>query len=272
MLVGLALYQLVSELIGSRALRAVVAFVGAQAALAYGYALWGGVKELFTTATVVTIAALVPLTVRQPRVRAVLPFAAASAALVAALSVGGAAWLALPLAVAAFLLARAAGVRRAASDCRSPSSRATALFAIPALATTGTWLSRSGISTVATADEYGNLIRRLSWLQVFGIWPHGDFRTPPKSLAATYVLVALVGAGAVVAVVVAWRRRAWSLPVALGAAVLACLVYVGERLALDRREGARLGLADRPRRRPRRRRDRLRARPADGGQPWRPLR
>ena len=226
-LVGLALYQLVSELIGLHALRAVVAFVGAQAALAYGYALWGGVKELFTTATVVTIAALVPLTVRQARVRAVVPVAAASAALVAGLSVGGAAWLALPLAVAAFLLARAAGVRRAAWLSLAFVG-ATALFAIPELATTGTWLSRSGISTVATADEYGNLIRRLSWLQVFGIWPHGDFRTPPKSLSATYVLVAVVAAGATVALWSAWTRRAWTLPVAVGAAGLACVVYVGK--------------------------------------------
>ena len=224
-LVGLALYQLVSELVGSRVLRAVIAFVAAQAALAYGYALWGGVKELFTTAVVVTIAALVPLTVRQPHVKSALPLAAASAALVGTLSVGGAAWLAPPLAAACFLLVRDRGFGPAAR-LSVAFVAATAAFAVPALATTAKWLSRSGIDSVATADEYGNLRRRLSWLQVFGIWPHGDFRTPPNSLAATYVLVALVGVGAIAAVAFAWRRRAWSLPVALGAAVLACLVYV----------------------------------------------
>jgi hypothetical protein len=225
LLVGLALYQLVSELIQSRPLRAVVAFFGAQAALAYGYALWGGVKELFTTVVIVTIASLVPLTIRRDRVRAVLPIAAASAALVAGLSVGGAVWLAPPLAAATFLLARRRGARRAARFSLAFVA-ATALFAIPELATTGRWLSRSGIHTVASAAEYGNLVRRLSWLQVFGIWPHGDFRTPPHGLAVTYVLVALVGAGGVVAAGVAWRCRAWGLPVALGSAGLACVVYV----------------------------------------------
>jgi hypothetical protein len=227
LLVGLALYQLVSELIRSRPLRAIVAFVGAQAALAYGYALWGGVKELFTTGVVVTIAALVPLTIGREQIRAVLPIAAASAALVGALSVGGAAWLAPPLAVAAFLLACRWGARRVARFSLAFVA-ATALFAIPQLATTGKWLSSSGIYTVASAAEYGNLVRRLSWLQVFGIWPHGDFRTPPHSLAPTYVLVALVAAGAVVAAGVAWRSRAWGLPLALGSAGVACIVYVEE--------------------------------------------
>jgi hypothetical protein len=226
-LVGLALYQLVSDLIRRRALRALVAFIGAQAALAYGYALWGGVKELFTTAIVATMAALVPLIVGHERVRAVLPMAAASAALVAALSIGGAAWLAAPLAVAALLLARSAGVRRALRLSLAFLA-ATALFALPELVTTGRWLSNSGISTVATADEYGNLIRRLSWIQVFGIWPHGDFRTPPKSLAATYVLVGVVAVGATVALWFAWKRRSWTLPVAVGSAAFACVVY-GEK-------------------------------------------
>jgi hypothetical protein len=224
-LVGLGLYQLVSEVVGSRPLRAVVAFVGAQAALAYGYALWGGVKELFTTAIVVAVAALVPLTVRRGRIRAVVPVAAASAALIAGLSVGGAAWLAPPLAVAALLLARRWGIRRA-TGMSFAFVAATALLAAPELATTGRWLSRSGIYTVASADEYGNLLRRLSWLQVFGIWPHGDFRTPPASLAPTYVLVVVVAVGAAVALGYAWSRKAWTLPVALGACAFACAVYV----------------------------------------------
>ena len=111
LLIGLSLYQLVSEVVRSRPLRAVVAVVGSQAALVYGYSLWGGVKELFTAATVATLAALVPIALRQTRLRAVLPIAAASAAVLSALSLGGAVWLALPLAAATVLLVRQDGVR-----------------------------------------------------------------------------------------------------------------------------------------------------------------
>lgn len=226
-LLGLGLYQLVSGLVRSRALRAVVAFAGAQAALIYGYSLWGGVKELFTSVSVVTIAALVPVTLRAARIRSVLPLAAAAAALLGGLSLGGAAWLAAPLAVAVVLLFRAEG-GRATLRLSVAFAAATAVFSTPQLVTAGQWLSRSGISTVATADEYGNLIRRLSWLQVFGIWPHGDFRTPPRSLAATYILIAVVAVGMGIAVWFAWKRRAWAMPTALGAAGIACVVYVGK--------------------------------------------
>ena len=226
-LIGLTLYQLVSDLVGARPLRALIAFIGAQAALVYGYAMWGGVRGAFTTAVVVTIAALVPAIARRRDVRAVLPISAASAALVAGLSVGGVAWLATPLAAAVMLVSRRFGLRHAVRMSLA-FVIATAAFAAPELATTGTWLSKSGIYTVASADEYGNLIQRLSWLQIFGVWLHGDFRTPPNSPATTYVLVAVVAAGAVLAVAFACGRRAWNLPIALGAAAFACVVYVNK--------------------------------------------
>jgi hypothetical protein len=224
-LIGLSLYQLVSEVVRARPLRAVVAIVGAQAALVYGYGLWGGVKELFTAATVTTLAALVPLTVRGSRLSSVLPIAASTAAVLSALSLGGAVWLAVPLAVTTVLLVRQGGVRRTVRTALAFVA-ATALLCVPALSMAAEWLSHSGDFT--SSGEYGNLIQRLNRLQVFGIWPNGDFRTPPSSLGPTYVLAALVGLGAVLAVVGAWRLRAWSLPIALGAAALACLVYVEE--------------------------------------------
>ena len=45
-MVSLSLYALVAPLLRSQPLRGLVAFVGAQPALLYGYALWSGVKEL----------------------------------------------------------------------------------------------------------------------------------------------------------------------------------------------------------------------------------
>jgi hypothetical protein len=210
----------------SRPLRAAVAFVGAQAALIYGFALWGGIKELTTAALLVLAACLLPRAMdpEQP-LGTVVPLALACAAIVGALSVGGAVWLA-PLFVSgvALAVAPAAGRWRTALRRTSACVGWTAVFAIPAVVEARTWLGHAGAFT--SGDNYGNLVRPLSRLQVFGIWPHGDFRTPPASLAPTHVLVAVVAAAVAAAVVVAWRRRAWVLLVAVGSAAFGCVVYV----------------------------------------------
>ena len=224
-LVGLGLYQLVSGLVRSRLLRAVVAFGGAQAALIYGYALWGGIKELATSALAVAIACLVPMTIaNRHRIRSVLPLAATSACVLACLTVQGAVWLAVPLAAAALILLRTTGVRESFRTAGSFLIAAVVL-AIPALAAAGPWLAQAAVYT--TEGEYANLVRRLNWIQAFGIWPNGDFRTPPSRLDVTYVLVAVVAAAAATTLVFSYRRRAWEIPVALATAAFACVVYVG---------------------------------------------
>ena len=223
-LVGLGLYQLVSGLVRSRLLRAVVAFGGAQAALIYGYALWGGIKELATSALAVAIACLVPVTIaNRDRVRSVLPLAATSACVLACLTVQGAVWLAVPLAAAALVLLLTASVRETFRTAGG-FLLAAVVLAIPALAAAGPWLAQD--SAYTTEGEYANLLRRLDWIQAFGIWPHGDFRTPPSSLDVTYVLVAVVAAAGATALVFSYRRRAWEIPIALGTAGFASVVYV----------------------------------------------
>jgi hypothetical protein len=224
-LLALALYHLVSGLVRSPLLRALVAFVGAQAALLFGYALWGGIKELSTAVIVALIAALVPRTLSgQTGPRAIIALAAACAGLVGVLSLGGAAWLAPLLGGALLIALRGEGV---GSTFRTSATFAltTAFLAIPSLVAATTWLRHSGGFT--SGSEYGNLQRRLSWLQVFGIWPNGDFRVPPNDLDATHALIAVVGLAVVTALVLAWRLKAWELLLALAAAAFACAVYVG---------------------------------------------
>jgi hypothetical protein len=224
-LLACGLYQVVVGVVASARLRALVAFGGGQAALLYGYALWGGVKELATAVLVVLVAALVPFTVRSgPGTRSVWPLAVGFAALLAVLSLGGAAWI-LPAVVAVIALVwRWRGMSRAVRAALALGA-ATVIFSIPSLWVAVRWLGRSGSFT--SADELGNLLHRLSWLQAFGIWPSGDFRVTPHDLNLTRALVALVAVAAVFAVVVAIRRRVFELPVALGSAAFACVVYVG---------------------------------------------
>jgi hypothetical protein len=223
-MIGLGLYQLAGELVTSRRLRALVAFVGAQAALLYGYALWGGIKELSTTVVVVFVASVVVVVVRGKRARNALPISAASAALVGILSVGGAAWLA-PLLVGALALAVRSKGLKAAARTSAACVFAAAVLAVPSLVAAVTWLKHAG--AFSSGGEYGNLRGKLSWLQVFGVWPNGDFRTRPGNLDATYVLVAVVALAAVHALGLASRREAHGLLLASATAAFACVFYVG---------------------------------------------
>lgn len=223
-LTGLGLYELFSGLVQSRALRAFVAFFGAQAALFYGYAMWGGVKELFTPGVVLFATCLVPrLKVGTPR--QVIPLAAASAALIGGLSVGGGVWLIPILGVGLVLLL----LNRTIEDAlRTIAVYAitTVVLAIPILYVSARRLHKLGKFTSGGTEGSGNLNHPLSWWHLAGIWPSGDFRTQASSPTVTHLLAALVVIAAIFAVVTAWRRGRWEVLVALGTGVFACLVYV----------------------------------------------
>jgi hypothetical protein len=224
-LIALTLYALVSQVIASRPLRAIVVVVGSQAALIYGYALWGGIKELSTAMLVILVAVLVPLTVGQERARAVLPLAVASSAMLLVLTLPGGVWLA-PSLTGAFMLAfRAGGIRRAVRLSAAFVVTASLLL-IPAFDASSKLAAN--VRTFSESNRLAALYQPLSWLQVFGIWPNGDFKVPPASLAVTYILVVLVAASAATALVLAWRRQAWELPLALATVAFSCMIYVSQ--------------------------------------------
>ena len=82
----------------------------AQSALLYGYALWGGIKELGTAWAVPLLAAVVPVAVRSERTRQLIPLAAASALLLGVLNAGARVWLAPALGVFPVMVFRERGL------------------------------------------------------------------------------------------------------------------------------------------------------------------
>ena len=223
-MIALGLYQLVSGFVQSRALRACVAFFGAQAALMYAYALWGGVKELFVPVVILFAACLVPR-VRAGGPRQVIPLAAASAAVISGQSVGGGVWVLPILAVGLVLLVRSRPLE-AVFQTVGVYVLTTGVLAIPILSVSARRLNHISKFTKGGSNGIGNLHHPLGWWQLFGIWPSGDFRDPPTSLTLTHLLAVLVGLCAIVAVVAAWRRGHWEVVVALATGLFACLVYV----------------------------------------------
>lgn len=211
-MMALSFYVVIEPLVPSRAARAGIVVVAAQAALLFGFSLWGGIKELAAAWIVAVVAALAEVWLRGDRgLRALVPLAVASAAGLQILSVGGLVWLA-PL-----LVVFAAGLRRVGYF-----AIAAGVLALPAIVYGYEFLHPAVGGVLTSQEELGNLVEPLSWLQFFGIWPAGDFRLDPDKLEATYVLIAVLVAAAAIGLGFAWRRRAWGLPLYVLAATLGC--------------------------------------------------
>jgi hypothetical protein len=198
-LLALSLCQLTRRLLASRPWRALVASLASVSTLLYGFALWGGVKELYAAAVLALVAATVPLVRR--RAASGLACAVAAAASILALSPGALVWL-LPVLV--LLLARA----RPKPGGVATACIGAAILALPALATASRFLREDNRSSFRDGDELGNLLGPLDPAQLLGIWPTTDFRVAPTDLAGTALVLAVALAAAAAGLRFALRRRA----------------------------------------------------------------
>ena len=216
---AMTFYGLATHLVPSRGLRAVVALVGAQSALLYGYALWGGVKEVLAAAFLALSAATLTYAVRG-RPRATLVPATVFAAVIGVLSLGGWVWLLLPAAA----LVAAPGTRRWARTAAFCGF--TALLTLPAIAEAGAFLRGDNVSSFRSTEELGNLMRPLRLRQVLGVWPTEDFRVDPEHPWLTAGLIVVAITGLALGVALAWRRRSWPVLVLASTAAVGTTVFV----------------------------------------------
>jgi hypothetical protein len=227
--VALCLYALVRPLVPGSRVRALVVFLAAQAALLYGYSLWGGIKELSAAFLLSLVAALAAAAVRgrPSRWRALLPLAIAAGALAQTLGPGAAAWLGLLFlfVVAAWLLQG-----RRARELGASVLSIVSLGVLTAACMVPLWISLSeflasdsGLYSSGQTEQtrLGNLTGPLSGFQLAGIWPRGDFREHLTGLPGK-VLIAVVLLAASWALFTGLRRRQWALWVYVGAALGGC--------------------------------------------------
>lgn len=200
---------------------AMIGFVAAQSALLYGYALWGGAKEVVAALLVAAFAATCPVRERLLAARTWAPALVVAAAMVASNTVGGLVWL-LPVAAGALLIsALALGVRRLV---RSWAVLPVGLGAIALIASlTAGGFIQTNLGVLEGGHELGNLIGALNGLQVLGIWPAGDFRLSPNALGVTHLLIALAALAACAGAVASVLARGWPLALYLLAAAAGAL-------------------------------------------------
>ncbi|HEU4393817.1 MAG TPA: hypothetical protein VFR04_09330 [Solirubrobacterales bacterium] len=225
-LLGLCLYWLVTPLLESRPLRALVAFGAAQSALLFAYSLWGGIKELAVALAIAVLAAVAPEAAKAGwGWRAVLPAAIATTALLTMVGSGGLVWIAPVLGLVAVALWRERGWRPLFARAW-PLVLTVLLLGVPALFAAGAFSPTQGGLT--SAAELGNLISPLSIAQYVGVWIGGDFRLDPIRPGLTDYLIVLALLAAVAGAGLAWRRRAWGLmlyAIGAGAGSIAVFLY-----------------------------------------------
>jgi hypothetical protein len=258
-MLALTLYELVRPAIPSRAARAGVAFLASQSALLYGYVMWGGIKEVAGALLIALVAAVIPHVVRPSDrrgglselratvagVRRLLPLCVASGAMFDALSLGTGVWLGPILLIALGLLAvpliglisaRALAARSALAELAGQAlgfAALTAALAMPAIVTTSSFLGGVGVGgggggPLTSSGELGNLIRPLKKLQLFGIWPTGDFRLDPAHMTAADILIAVTALGGLAGLAMAVYRQRWGLVAYIAAAGIGALVFEGQ--------------------------------------------
>ena len=224
-MLALVLQPLCASLITSPWRRALVGFIAAQAALLFGFAMWGGTKELTAAWLIPLAATLLPVTARATGWRAQLPLAVTTAAAVTALSFGGLAWLGFPFAVTLALLGRSDGFWIAAKRAAAFVLVSVPLL-VPALPT-AELVTYSGNRAVLTSQqELGTLPGPLNNLEVVGVWLGSDFRFSPDYDLATLALIVLVVSAAIAGAWQFWRGEGRAaLLYALGAAT-GCIAIV----------------------------------------------
>ncbi|HXY84005.1 MAG TPA: hypothetical protein VEH52_00870 [Gaiellaceae bacterium] len=218
-LLALCLYQLAAPVIGRRPLRAAVAFVAAQPALLYGYALWGGVKELAAVTLIAAAAALAAELEAPVRAGSLVPLGIVCAALLETFSLAGLVWL-VPLVPVLVPV-----VRHAPRKIAVGVATAVVLL-VPALASAGSFYSGSNRLVLTSTSQLGNLLHPLHFIQIVGIWPSGDFRVDPHHRLATGLLILLAVAAALAGLAFSLGRKALGVPLAVASALTGAIVSV----------------------------------------------
>jgi hypothetical protein len=228
---GIGLYALLGDLIASRPLRALAATVAGQATILYSYSLAGGIKELSTAAMLVlTVTLLSARPVSETSLPALLPVAVAIVATFAVFNLAVLPWLGIVL--LAFFALDMWRRRRAAPV--PALGRWVVLGVVAGVLAIPNILQAVKLAPTASVGgpaDLGNLAYAVPAWSAAGVWLTPDHRFPLSEAGTTgitHALAIVLALLAVVAIVVAVRRRIVA-PLVLGAACLIAILYIVSR-------------------------------------------
>jgi hypothetical protein len=212
---SLGLYACVRSLLGPLA-AALAAGIAVQASLFFGYAQWGGIKEVATVALIGPLAALAVRAARRDGAGDLAAALVVAGGLLSTLGINGMVWAgpAVALGAGGWLLALR---RRPPAATLAGLSAVTAVISIPILTTLDfARQTTEGNGGVVAGNDLANLRRAIPFAQALGLYPERDFRNVPPAETLVTVLAIAGGLMALAGVLVAVRRREWPLAAVVG--------------------------------------------------------
>lgn len=208
---ALSVTACVREVLGHARAAAAVGIVSVQASLLFGYAQWGGLKEIVTATLLATGVWFAARGARGSLACAAL----LAGALAGGLGAAAAPYVAPLAAVAAFTAWRSRPARAELGLLVG----VLVLAAIPVVASLE-FLEQTVDNSGVDQDALGNLVSPLSVLQGIGLWPQDDFRVVPAVSRAAEPLAILGAATAAAACALTVMRGRPLLAVMVGVAVV----------------------------------------------------
>ncbi|MGO9960230.1 MAG: hypothetical protein ACLP50_30365, partial [Solirubrobacteraceae bacterium] len=212
----------------SRFAAAFAGWIASVSALVAAYTMMGSIKELTALPLLLMMGGCVVIAPSLVRAgfRGAVPFAVAAAGAIGAIGLSAVAWIgAFAIAALGFSLPalgsllrrlKVGRVRRTIAGASLYGVALVALILVLATPTVTrlasslqTSLELSGSSSLA--NDPGNLLRPLRFVQVFGIWLGPSHRVDPEYTNETYAFIGVAMACFVLGVLRLARRRAWPL-------------------------------------------------------------
>lgn len=203
------------------------ALVAPQTALLYGFAMWGGIKELVVVLLLFCLVAIAMLDTSHTSDRSLAPALGLVVAALIAVAGPAGVLIAGPVLVWWFFLLAGGQPRRLGRPAAwlvgvSVALAAPTLVLFPSGAVGELW------GFAGTDDDIGPLAGPLSPWAVMGVWPTGDFRTNPDLMGVAIAGGLMAGTLAVVGFYAGVTRRRWAVPALLTAvSVMMILGWLG---------------------------------------------
>ena len=179
-MLAMILFVALKNTVISPVIRACISVLSSCSSLLFGYAMWGGVKELLLAPFfAILIYFGISFSPGKNLIYPIVPFAIIASAFIAVAGPSGAIWVFVPLIC---LLVRVYRFYEISNVWRVVRSLflVSLILCIPAIFISNILNLNSLFFFAKSSDDIGNLVGHIDRREVLGIWPSGDFRFPPN--------------------------------------------------------------------------------------------
>ena len=204
---AVVLFVALKKLIPFSLLRGVVAITSTCSALLYGYAMWGGIKEL---ALALFIALLTYFAVTHTSLKgltySIIPFAIVASSILAISGPSGAVWILFPSLYLLYVSYKEQMSKITTGKSLFALLLSMLILCLPIFLIPNILNLDSLFNYAKGSPDIGNLLGPLARKEILGIWPAGDFRFAPANNNDPLNLALIITAClAVAGVIYSWK-------------------------------------------------------------------